>query len=75
MDAEGNAYEEDKDVYDIASKFDLDLESNFSPGEATISSDDSSIETEPSKLPIEIRKTNTTMFVDSGSVCTIVNEN
>ena len=67
-----------EDVNQISIDFDPDLESNYSSDEeicvAKMSSTESTTSVEAINLPVTIGNTATNVLVDSGSVCTIVNE-
>ena len=67
-----------EDVNQISIDFDPDLESNYSSDEdncvATVSSTEFTTSMEAINLPVTIGNTTTNVLVDSGSVCTIVNE-
>ena len=66
------------DVNQISADYDLDLESNYSSDEhncvAAVSSADSTTLIEAINLPVVFGKTTTNVLVNSGSVCTIINE-
>ena len=66
------------DVNQISANFDPDLESNYSSDEdncvASVSSADSTTPIEAINLPVVFGNTATNVLVDSGSVCTIINE-
>ena len=65
-------------VNQISSKFDPDLESNYSSDEdncvASVSSADSTTPIEAINPPVVFGNTATNVLVDSGSVCTIINK-
>ena len=65
-------------VYQISEDLNLDLESNYSSDEdncvASVSSADSATSIEAINLPVVLGNTATNVLVDSGSVCTIINE-
>ena len=65
-------------VNQISANFDSDLESNYSSDEdncvASISSADSTTSVEAINLPVVFGNTATNVLVDSGSVCTLINE-
>ena len=67
-----------EDVNQISADFDPDLESNYSSDEdncvASISSADSTTSVEAINLPVVFGNTATNVLVDSGSVCTLINE-
>ena len=67
-----------EDVNQISADFDPDWESNYSSDEdncvASVSSADSTTSVEAINLPVVFRNTATNVLVDSGSVCTIINE-
>ena len=67
-----------EDVNQISFDFDPDLESNYSSYEdncvAAVSSTEFTTSVEAINLPVTFRNTATNVLVDSGSVCTIVNE-
>ena len=67
-----------EDVNQISIDFDPDLESNYSSDEdncvAAVSSTEFTTSVEAINLPVTIGNTATNVLVDSGSVCTIVNE-
>ena len=67
-----------EDVNQTSIDFDPDLESNYSSDEdncvATVSSTEFTTAVEAINLPVTIGNTATNVLVDSGSVCTIVNE-
>ena len=67
-----------EDVNQISADFDPDLESNYSSGEdncvASVSSADFTTSVETVNLPVVFGNTATNVLVDSGSVCTIINE-
>ena len=75
-------YVENKDhtdnVNQISENFNPDLESNYSSDEdncvASVSSTDSTTSIEAINLPVVFGNTATNVLVDSGSVCTIINE-
>ena len=66
------------DVNHISANFDPDLESNYSSDEdncvASVSSPDSTTLIEAINLPVVFGNTATNILLDSGSVCTIINE-
>ena len=66
------------DVNQISADFDPDLESNYSSDEdncvAAVSSTDFAISVESINLPVVLGNTATNVLMDSGSVCTIINE-
>ena len=67
-----------EDVNQISADFDPDLESNYSSDEdscvASVSSADFTTSVEAINLPVVFGNTATNVLVDSGSVCTIINE-
>ena len=67
-----------EDFYQIAANFDLDLESNYSSDEdncvASVSSADSTNSVEAINFPVVFGNTATNVLVDSGCVCTLINE-
>ena len=67
-----------EDVSQISVGFDPDLESNYSSDEdncvAAVSSTEFTTSVEAINLPVTFGNTATNVLVDSGSVCTIVNE-
>ena len=67
-----------EDFNHISANFDPDLESNYSSDEdnrvASVSSVDFTTSVEAVNLPIVFGNTATNVLVDSGSVCTIINE-
>ena len=67
-----------EDVNQISADFDPDLESNYSSGEdncvASISSADSTTSVEAINLSVVFGNTATNVLVDSGGVCTLINE-
>ena len=76
-----NVEKEDKQTNDfnqISANYDPDLESNYSSDEdnsvASVSSADSTTPMESINLPVVFGNTATIVLVDSGSVCTIINE-
>ena len=70
--------DQNEDVNQILADFDPDLESNYSSDEdncvASVSSADSTTSVEAINLPVVFGNTATNVLVDSGSVCTIINE-
>ena len=70
--------DQNEDVNQISANFDPDLESNYSSDEdncvAVISSTDSATSVDATNLPVTLGNTPTKVLVDSGSVCTIINE-
>ena len=75
-----NVKKEDQtdDVNQISANYDPDLESNYSSDEdncvASVSSADSTTLIEAINLPVVFGNTATNVLMDSGSVCTIINE-
>ena len=75
-----NVEKEDQtdNVNQVSEDFNPDLESNYSSNEdncvASVSSADSTTSIEAINLPVVIGNTATNVLVDSGSVCTIINE-
>ena len=67
-----------EEVNQISVDFDPDLLSNYSSDEdncvAAVSSTDFATSVEAINLPVELGKTATNVLVDSGSVCTKINE-
>ena len=67
-----------EDGNQMSAAFDPDLESNYSSDEdncvASISSADSTFSVEAINLPVVFGNTATNVLVDSGSVCTLINE-
>ena len=67
-----------EDVNQISADFDPDLESNYSSDEdncvAVVSSTDLTTSMTAINLPVIFGNTSTNVLVDSGSVCTIINE-
>ena len=67
-----------EDVNQISADFDPDLESNYSSDEdncvAVVSSTDLTTSVTAVNLPVIFGNTSTNVLVDSGSVCTIINE-
>ena len=67
-----------EDVNQISADFDPNLESNYSSDEdncvASVSSADFTTSVEAVNLPVVLGNTTTNVLVDSGSVCTIINE-
>ena len=67
-----------EDVNQISADFNPDLESNYSSDEdncvPAVSSTDFAISVEAINLPVVLGKIATDVLVDSGSVCTIINE-
>ena len=70
--------DQNEDVNQISANSDPDLESNYSSDEdncvAAVSSTDSTTSVDAINLPVIFGKTPTNVLVDSGSVCTIINE-
>ena len=70
--------EQAEDVNQISADCDPDLESNYSSDEdncvAAVSSTDLATSVQAINLPVVLGKTSKNVLVDSGSVCTIINE-
>ena len=70
--------DQNEDVNQISANFDPYLESNYSSDEdncvAVVSSTDSTTSVDAINLPVNFGNTSANVLVDSGSVCTIINE-